>query len=68
MVYNKKLMNQHIFLNNTSSCIDLIFNSQPNLLIEFDVHPSFHPTCHHQINYTKFNLYIVYLPFYEREI
>ena len=27
-------------LNNSSSCIDLIFNSQPNLLIESSVHPS----------------------------
>ena len=27
-------------LNNSSSCIDLIFNSQPNLLIESGVHPS----------------------------
>ena len=32
-------------LNNTSSCIDLIFNSQPNLLIESGVHPSLHPNC-----------------------
>ena len=36
-------------LNNSSSCIDLIFNSQPNLLIESGVHPSLHPNCHHQI-------------------
>ena len=27
-------------LNNSSSCTDLIFNSQPNLLIESGVHPS----------------------------
>ena len=27
-------------LNNSSSCIDLIFNSQHNLLIESSVHPS----------------------------
>ena len=27
-------------LNNSPSCIDLIFNSQPNLLIESSVHPS----------------------------
>ena len=55
-------------LNNSSSCIDLIFNSQPNLLIECGVHPSLHPNCHHQIIFAKFNLDIVYPPPYEREI
>ena len=55
-------------LNNSSSYTDLIFNSQPNLLIEFGVHPPLHPNCHHQIIFTKFNLDIVYLPPYEREI
>ena len=36
-------------LKNPSSCIDFIFNSQPSLLIESDVHPFLHPNCHHQI-------------------
>ena len=48
-------------LNNSTSCIDLIFNSQPNLLIESSVHPSLHPNCHHQIVFAKFNLDILYL-------
>ena len=30
-------------LDNTSSCIDLIFTSQPNLVTESGVHPSLHP-------------------------
>ena len=64
MAYIKKLTNRHI----SSSCIDLIFNSQPNLLIESGVHPSLHPNCHHQIVFAKFNLDIVYPPPYEREI
>ena len=34
-------------LNNFSSCIDLIFNSQPNILIESGVHSSLIPNCHH---------------------
>ena len=55
-------------LNNSSSCINLIFNSQPNLLIESGVHPSLHPNCHHQIIFAKFNLDIVYPPPYAREI
>ena len=54
--------------NNSSSCIDIIFNSQPNLLIESGVHPSLRPNCHHQIVFAKFNLDIVCPPPYEREI
>ena len=55
-------------LNNSSSFIDLILNSQPNLLIESGVHPSLQPNCHHSIVFAKFNLHIVYPPPYEREI
>ena len=55
-------------LNNSTSCIDLTFNSQSNLLIESCVHPSLHPNFHHQIVFPKFNLDIVYPPPYEREI
>ena len=42
-------------LDNSSTCIDFIFTSQPNLIIESGVHPSLHPNCHHQIAYAKFN-------------
>ena len=49
-------------LNNSSSCIDLIFTSQQNLLIESGVHSSVHPNCHHQITYVKFNLNVIYTP------
>ena len=52
----------------SSSCIDLIFTSQPNLVMESGVHSSLHPNCHHQITYAKFNLKIHYPPPYEREI
>ena len=55
-------------LKNSSSCIDLIFKSQPNLVIDSSAHPSLHPNCHHQIVYAKFNLKIYCLPPYEREI
>ena len=57
-----------MFSHNFSSCIDLIFNSQPNLLIESGVHLSLHPNCHHQIIFAKFKLDIVYPPPYERKI
>ena len=43
-------------LNNSTSFIDLIFNSQPNLLKESGVYASLHPNCHHQIVFAKFNL------------
>ena len=53
---------------NSSSCNDLIFASQPNLLMESGVHSSLHENCHHQIIYAKFNFKIYYPPLYEREI
>ena len=56
-------------LNNSSSCIDLIFNSQHRLstLIESGVHPSLHPNCHHEIVFPKFNLDVVYPSPYDKE-
>ena len=55
-------------LAESSSCIDLIFRSHQNLVMESGVHPSLHPKCHHQIAYAKFNLKIHYPQPYEREI
>ena len=55
-------------LENSSSCINLIFTSQPNLVLDLGVHPSLHPNCHHQIVYANFNLKIHFPPPYEREI
>ena len=51
-------------LTDSSSCIDLIFTSQPNLVMESGVHSSLH----HQIIYSKINLKLFYPPPYEREI
>ena len=53
---------------NSSSCIDLIFVLQPNLVMESGVHSSLHENCHHQMIYAKFNLKTYYLPPYEQEI
>ena len=39
----------------SSSCNDLIFTLQLNLVMESGVQPSLHPDCHHQITYAKFN-------------
>ena len=52
----------------SSSFIDFIFTSQPNLVLESRVHYSLHPNCLHQITYAKFNLKINYSPPHEREI
>ena len=45
-------------LESSSSCIDLIFTMQPNLVVESGVHPSLHPNFHRQIVLSKFNLRI----------
>ena len=55
-------------LQSSSPRIDLIFTSQPNLVVESGVHPSLHPNCHHQIIFAKFNLKIYYPPPYLREV
>ena len=52
-------------LNSSSSYIDLIFTSQPNLVMEPGIHSSLHSNCHHQIVFAKFNLSIFYAPPYE---
>ena len=53
-------------LPQSSSCIDLIFIDQPNLVIESGVHSSLYANCYHQITHCKLNLKIVF-PFpYER--
>ena len=40
---------------NFSSCIDLLFTNQENLITDSGIHPSLHSNCHHQIIYGKFN-------------
>ena len=52
----------------SSSCIDLSFSSQPNLVMESGVHSSLHSNCHHQIIDAKFKLKVYYPPTCEREV
>ena len=52
-------------LPQSSSCIDLIFFDQPNLVIDSGVHSSSHANCHHQITHCKLNLKIFFSPPYE---
>ena len=53
-------------LNNSASCIALIFTSQPNLVMHSGVHRPPHPNCHHWIVFAKFNLTFFYPPPYKR--
>ena len=49
-----QLVDQPTYIvNNTHTCVDLFATDQPGLVLSNEVHPSLHPNCHHQINYTK---------------
>ena len=47
-------------LESSVSCIDLVFTSQENLVINSGVLSSLHPNCNHQIVFSNFNLKICY--------
>ena len=53
---------------NSSTCIDLLFTSQINLVNESGLHSSLYPNCHHQIVFAKFDLRTFYPPPYERNV
>ena len=55
-------------LQNSSSCIDLIFCSQPNLVMSSGTHPSLFPTCHHQIIYANLDFKVNFPPPYQRKV
>ena len=40
----------------SSYCIYLLFTDQPNLTVNFGVHSSLHPNCHHEMVHSSFNL------------
>ena len=46
---NRRIQEQTHILHSSSSYIDLIFTLQPNLVMESEIHSSFHLNCHHQI-------------------
>ena len=48
-------------VDNSRSCIDLIFTSQPNMVIDSGVHASLHSNCHNQVIYAKFDLKIFFI-------
>ena len=53
-------------LRSSSSCFDLIFTNQPNLVINSGVHPLLHQNCHYQIVFAQINLKVYYPPPYKR--
>ena len=50
----------------SSFCINLIFTSHPNLVINSGVHPSLYQNCYHQIIFAQINLKICNPPPYKR--
>ena len=49
-------------IGHSSSCIDLIFSQQPNLVTSIGVHASLHNNWHHQITFAHINPFIEYPP------
>ena len=66
--YHKYKRTKYHIYQSFSSCIDLIFTNQPNLVTDSGVHPWLHSNCHHQIVYAKFNFKVIYPPPYVRHI
>ena len=62
--FGLQIIKEPTHILNNSSCIDLIFPSQADLLMESGMDPSMHSNCHHQIIYLKFDLHIF---FFDRE-
>ena len=54
--------------SSSSSCIDLVFTSLPNLIIDSSVYSFLHPNYHHQIVYANFDLEFTYPPLYLQEV
>ena len=62
----QQLLSDPTHLPNSSSCINLNFTDQSNLIVDSGVYPSLQPNCHHQISYCRCNVTVEYPPLYER--
>ena len=51
--YTQLLNSATRIIGNSSSCIDLIFTQQPNMVIPSGVQASLHNNCHHQITFAR---------------
>ena len=54
--------------NGGMSCIDLIITDQPNMFVDYGVHPSLDDHCQHQIIYGKLSASVPSAPPYKRTI
>ena len=52
-------------LEDSKSCMNLLFTSQPNTAMDSGVHTSLYPHCHHQVIFAKFDLKVFYPSFLE---
>ena len=69
LIWITQLINEPTHLTrNTSSCTDLIFTPQSNLVMESGVHSSLCKKWYHHITYVKFNLKIYYENPYGQEL
>ena len=66
--YTQMIADPTHILTNSSSCIDLFFTNQPNLITKKGIYPSLHQNCYHQIIYAEIIFKISYPPPYERHI
>ena len=55
-------------LENSRSFIDLLFMSQPNIVLYSVVHASLYSHCHHQAIFAKFDWKVFYPPPYQRTV
>ena len=55
-------------LSSSSSFIDLLFTSHPNLVMEAGVHSSLHLKCHDRMIYANFNIKIYYPPIFKQHL
>ena len=65
--YNQMIDKPAHYINESSSCIDLIFSSDVNLTKNYGVEQSLYETCHHNIIYGTLNFNIPLPPPYFRE-
>ena len=55
-------------LENSRSFIDLLFTSQPNMVMDSGVYASLHPHCYHHLIFAMFDLKNFYPPPYQRTV
>ena len=64
----QQLIDEPIHIRKNSSCIDLIFTNQPNLIVNRGTDPSLRESCQHQITFAKAMLRVEYPPSYKRHV